>query len=232
MQPTSTWNGTTPTLHGYWRSSATWRVRTGLQLRAVRFTYAPVHLVRDGGEQNTDLFARRNPMAQVPVLEWTAGGVQHRLTQSLAILEYVDEVADGGLPLLPTDPYARARARQLAEMVNSGIQPLQNLWASRAIDAAGADGRAIATAAIARGLDAIEAELDMGSDLPPAARPGEWMVGGSPSLADVCIVPQLYTARRFALDMTRWPRLTAVEALALAHPAFQRAHPDVQSDAV
>ena len=218
------------TLYGYWRSSATWRVRTGLQLRRVPYSYVPVHLVKDGGEQNTPEFQRRNPLSQVPVLEWTVDGVPHRLTQSLAILELLDELDAAGAPLLPQDRFARARARQLAEMVNAGIQPFQNLWLTRTISAAGADGRAIGGTAIARGLDAIEAEL--AADLPAPGRPGDWMVGDAPSVADICLIPQLYNARRFGLPNDRWPRLAAVDAIAAEHPAFRLAHPDVQPDAV
>jgi len=223
-------SGSALTLYGYWRSSATWRARTGLELRAVPYTYVPVHLVRDGGEQNSAEFLRRNPLGQVPVLEWTVAGVPHRLTQSLAILEWIDDVATTGSALRPADPFARARARQLAEMVNAGIQPFQNLWLTKTINEAGADGRSIGATAIGKGLDAIEAEL--GADLPAVARPGRWMVGDAPSIADICLIPQLYNARRFGFSMDRWPRLAAIEAVAAEHPAFQRAHPDQQPDAV
>jgi maleylpyruvate isomerase len=221
------------TLFGYWRSSATWRVRIGLHIKAVPFEYVPVHLVRDGGEQHGDAHARRNPMAQVPVVSWSdGGGVEYRLTQSLAILEFLDEVWSDEPPLLPRDPFARARSRQLAELVNAGIQPFQNLWLTKVIDEAGADGRDIARRAIARGLDALEAELELAGALPEPARPGVWLVGGAPSLADLCAVPQLYNARRFGLEMARWPRLTRMDQVAASHPAFLAAHPDAQPDAV
>ena len=221
------------TLYGYWRSSATWRVRAGLHLKGVSFEYVPVHLVRDGGEQYGEAHLRRNPLGQVPVLAWTdVAGVEHRLTQSLAILEFLDETWRDRAPLLPADPFARARARQLAELVNAGIQPFQNLWLIAAIDQAGAAGRDIGRRAIRKGLDALEAELELAGDLPEAARPGTWLVGDAPSLADICLIPQLYNARRFDLDVARWPRLARVEATAVVHPAFLAAHPDAQPDAV
>jgi len=218
------------TLYGYWRSSATWRVRIGLHLLDVDYTYAPVHLVEGGGQQHSAEHLARNPLAQVPVLTWTASGQAHRLTQSLAILEYLDEGTTGRL--LPTESFARARARQLAEMVNAGIQPMQNLWLTQALNAAGADGRAIGRAAIERGLAALEAECILAAELPAVARPGTWLVGDAPTIADICLIPQLYNARRFGIDMAAFPSLLRVEATADEHPSFRLAHPDAQPDAV
>jgi maleylpyruvate isomerase len=217
------------TLFGYWRSSATWRVRIGLHLLDVDFTYEPVHLVRGGGEQHLPDHLARNPLAQVPVLAWNVDGRAHRLTQSMAILEYLHEATPGRL--LPHEPFARARARQLAEIVNSGIQPMQNLWLIQQMTAAGADGQEIARAAVARGLAALQREVELADELPPSARPGEWLVGDSPTLADIFLVPQLYNARRFGLDLGGLPDLLRVDALAADHAAFRAAHPDAQIDA-
>ncbi|MCO4772222.1 MAG: maleylacetoacetate isomerase [Deltaproteobacteria bacterium] len=218
------------TLYGYWRSSATWRVRIGLHLLGVGYEYAPVHLVRDGGEQYMDDHIRRNPLGQVPVLTWNVDGQEHRLAQSLAILEYLDETTPG--QILPTEPFARARARQLAEMVNAGIQPMQNLWMTRAITAGGADGRGIAREAIRRGLAAMQAECDLAAMLPTSAQPRTWLVGDSPTIADICLIPQLYNARRFDIDLSPFPALTRVDALADKHPAFRVARPEAQPDAL
>lgn len=218
------------TLFGYWRSSATWRVRIGLHLLGIDFQYAPVHLVKDGGQQRSPTHRLRNPMEQVPVLTWTAQGHKHRLTQSLAILEYLDQHVAGSL--LPSDPFPRARARQLAEMVNAGIQPLQNLWLMNTITQSGADGRAIAREAIQRGLAALEAECSLASELPTAAQPGDWLVGNAPSIADICLIPQIYNARRFHVDLAPFPTLRRVDQLAAEHPSFRLAHPDAQPDAL
>lgn len=111
-----------PKLLGYWRSSASWRVRIALALKEAGYEYVPVHLL--GGEQKTESYTKLNPMAQVPTFI-TAEGVS--LTQSLAIIEYLEETLHSGQPLLPSDPIQRAHARAFAEMINSGVQPLQNL---------------------------------------------------------------------------------------------------------
>ena len=217
------------TLYGYWRSSATWRVRIGLELLGVPYLYEPIHLVRDGGEQYREDHLRRNPFGQVPVLTWEQDGRPHRLTQSMAILEYLDERTPGRL--LPSAPLARARSRQLAEMVNAGIQPLQNLWLTRAVSEAGADGRAIGKEAIRRGLEAMQREVELEADVHVGAHSSTWLVDDSPTLADILLVPQLYNARRFGIDLSPFPDLLRVDTLADAHPAFQNARPEAQPDA-
>jgi len=213
-------------LYGYWRSSASWRARIGLNLCGVAFDYIPVHLLH--GEHVAAEHLGRNPLGQVPVLAWTdAGGVSRRLTQSIAILELLAEQHPGAL--LPADVFARARARQLAETVNSGIQPFQNLWLTRRINAEpDADGRAIGKEAIERGLAAMERECGLASG---DAAPGAWLVGDAPSVADICLIPQLYNARRFEIDVDAFPTLLRAEASAAEHPAFAGALPEVQPDA-
>lgn len=206
-------------LHGYWRSGASWRVRIALAWKELPYTYLPVHLVRDGGEQHQDAYLARNPMAQVPLLELEDG---RTLTQSLAILEYLEE-AHPTPALLPADPFLRAKARQLAELVNSGIQPLQNLGTLQRIDAFGGDRKAWAKHWIERGLGALEREA--------AALAGTYCVGEAVSFADLCLIPQLYAARRFEVDVGAYPTLARVESTCAALPAFQAAHPDAQPDA-
>jgi len=142
----------------------------------------------------------------------------------MAILEYLEE--NYPVPsLLPTQPFDRARARQLAEMVNAGIQPLQNLAVLRRLDGIeGLDGHHWARHFIEQGLDAMEREV--------ADEAGDFLVGDWPTFAEVCLVPQLYNARRFGCGLSRWPRLLRAEAAALTVSAFAATHPDHQPDAV
>lgn len=193
-------------------SSASWRVRIGLLLKGVEFTSHLVDL--RAGDQRSEAHRARNPMEQVPVLEWVEGGQPRRLSQSLAILSWLDDTCSGPA-LFPADPYARARALQLAEVVNSGIQPLQGLSVCRAITEFGGDADAWRARWVRKGLVALET---MATDDP-------WLVGVSPSVADICLIPQLANARLFGVPVDDLPRLLAVEARAEAHPAFQGAVP-------
>jgi maleylpyruvate isomerase len=208
-------------LRGYFRSSASWRVRLALHLKGQPFEYVPVHLLRGGGEQHGEDHRRLNPMEQLPVL--LLDGVP--LTQSVAILEFLDE-RHPDPPLLPREPFARARARALAEIVNSGVQPLQNLEVMQRLGATfGADRPAQlawSRSYIARGLKALESLV--------AGASGRCMVGDEISVADICLVPQLYNARRFAVDLDACPTLLAIEARLVTLPAFIAAHPDNQPD--
>ena len=209
-------------LRGYWRSSCTWRVRIALEWKGLPFETVPVHLLRDGGEQHASGHAAQNPMEQVPVLL-----VDGRpLSQSLAILEYLEEVAPEP-PLLPRDPIARARARQLAEVVNSGIQPLQNLAVMQMLMRDhGLDREATQAWSrhwIDRGFAALERLV--------AAGGGPYAAGDQVTVADVCLVPQLYNARRFEMDLAPFPALLRVEEALLRHDAFRVSHPDRQPDA-
>jgi len=212
-------------LHNYWRSSASWRARLGLHLKGVSFEYVPVHLLKDGGQQNTDAYRAINPMRTVPTLEWVeADGTTRRLSQSLAILEYLEEVVPSPA-LLPRDAYLRGRTRMLAEMVNSGIQPLHNTAVVQRIkNELQADEKAWAAHWLDRGLGALEAAVQ------PTA--GRYCVGDAVTMADVCLVPQLYAARRFGADLSRCATLLRIEAACAELPAFQAAHPDRQPDAV
>lgn len=206
-------------LYGYWRSSASWRVRIALELKGVGFEYVPVHLVRDGGEQHGAAHLARNPMRQVPVLELADG---QQLSQSLAILEYLEE-AYPQPALLPSDPLLRARVRQIAEMMNSGIQPLHNLAVLQHVQATGGDSKAWAAHWVGRGLQALEAVVSQTA--------GRFCVGDQPTFADACLIPQLYAARRFDADLSVAPTLLRVEEACGALEAFQRAHADAQPDA-
>lgn len=206
-------------LYNYWRSSASWRVRIGLHWKGVGFEYVPVHLVRDGGEQHSAAFAAMNPMEQVPVLVLDDGT---RLTQSLAILLWLDATYPAA-PLLPAAPLARAQAWAMAEIVNAGVQPLQNLRVLQALKGAGLDADAWSREQIARGLVALE-QLAA-----PVA--GACLVGDDVSVADLCLLPQLYNARRFSVPLDAYPTLLRVEASLQGLPAFVAARPEAQPDA-
>jgi maleylpyruvate isomerase len=207
-------------LYGYWRSSSSYRVRIALHHKGIPFDYVPIHLLRDGGEQFGPEHRARSPMAKVPALELPDGRV---LTESLAILEYLEETHPER-PLLPGDPYLRARARMLAELVNSGIQPLQNLSVLRHVkDALGGDDKAWLAHWVGGGLAALERAV--------TETAGAFCVGDAPSLADVCLVPELHFARRNGLDLTALPALVRIDAACQPLPAFVAAHPDVQPDA-
>lgn len=208
-------------LHNYWRSSASYRVRIALGLKGLAYDYVAVSLVK--GEQGSDGYAGMNPMRQVPTLEVIEDdGRAHLVTQSIAILELLDERWPQP-PLLPPDPYARAAARSLAEIVNSGIQPHQNLSTTRKVQAFGGDDKAWVQGFISDGLAAFDTAV--------AATAGRFCVGDAPTIADCCLIPQLYSARRFGVPTDPWPRLAAIEEACAALPAFAAAHPDRQPDA-
>ena len=209
-------------LHGYWRSSSAWRVRVALAFHGVDYAYVPVHLLK--GDQS-----KVSAMGQVPRLDWTdAAGARRSLTQSLAIVEFLDETfkTSARPSLVPQDPVLRARAREIAEIVNSGTQPLQNLGHLKSLDALanGVDARAtVAKPAIEKGLAAVEALVDASAS---------FCVGGHVSLADLCLAPQLYNATRFGVDVeAKFPKLAKIDAHLAKHPAFAAAHPDKQPDA-
>ena len=208
-------------LYSYWRSSSSWRVRIALHLKQVPFAYLAVNLV--AGAQAQPEFVARNPQGMVPLLEWDEAGVTRCLSQSLAIIEYLDERFPAP-SLLPGDAYARGRIRLLAEIINSGIQPYQNLSVLRRVkDEHGGDEKAFARGFIERGLAAFDQQA--------AATAGRYTVGDSVSLADVCLVPQLAGARRFGADLSAVPRLVDIETRLAALPAFKAAHADAQPDA-
>jgi fumarylacetoacetase len=218
-------------LYSYWRSTCSWRVRLALALKGLSYEYEAVHLVKDGGEQNQAAYKDEvNPMAQVPTLQfedsWT--GQTHRLTQSAAIIEFLDEAFPGShiLPsaLAGSNALERAEVREIVQMVNSGIQPMQNLVVLQKVtETEFGDGRAFAAEMIRKGLLALEQKL--------AGKGTRFCCGNSLSMADLYVIPQLYNARRFELDMSAFPTLTAIESHCEGLPAFQQAHPSNQPDA-
>lgn len=204
-------------LHGYFRSTASWRVRIALELKGLKAEQAFHHLRK--GEQRSPAFLDVNPQGLVPALVIEDSTV---LTQSLAIIEYLDEVFPNP-PLLPTDPVARAKVRAVALAIACDIHPVQNLKVlARVAAVANADAAsAWAKDVIEEGLAAVDALLP---------RAGPFCFGDRPTLADLCLVPQLANARRFNVDL-KWPRLVEVESACLSMAAFRDAAPENQVDA-
>jgi maleylpyruvate isomerase len=208
-------------LYSYWRSSSAWRVRIGLHLKGVEFETRPVDL--RAGVQFADAHRARNPMAQVPVLEVEDGGRVRHLAQSMAILEWLEERLPSP-PLLPGDAFGRARVRMLAEHVNAGIQPFQNQAAQKWLHARepGLEKEWVRRF-VGDGMASLEAAVRDGA--------GRYCHGDEPTLADCYLVPQLYGARRFGIDLAGCPTLLRVDAALAELPAFRRAAPERQPDA-
>ena len=210
------------TLHSMWRATAPYRVRIGLNLKGLAYDYVGVDLV--GGEARREPYLGLNRQGLLPALE-TDDGV---LTQSLAILEWLEETHPKP-PLLPHSSRDRATVRAMAEIVACDIHPLNNLRVLQKLASLGvAFGSPEQTAWIhgwiGAGFDALE---------PMIAEHGRgFCFGDAPGLADCCLIPQLYSADRYGLDLAPYPAIRAVAERAAAHPAFIAALPDRQPDAV
>ena len=203
-------------LHGYWRSGTSYRTRIALNLKGLIYEQMPVDL--RAGDQRSEVFLALNPQGLVPALE--ADG--QILTQSPAILEWLEERFPDP-PLLPDDTTGRAQVRAMAAVIGCDIHPLNNLRVLKAVQALGGVTNDWAAGWIRPGFDALESLVE---------RHGVgWSYGDTPTLVDCYLIPQIYSARRFEVDVSAWPRLADIEARASQHPAFQAAHPDVQPDA-
>jgi maleylpyruvate isomerase len=205
-------------LHGYFRSTASYRVRIALNLKGLSYESHYHHLRR--GEQNAPEYRALHPQGLVPTLE-TDGAV---LIQSLAICEYLDEIHPHP-PLLPADPLMRAHVRAFAQVICCDIHPIQNLKILARLRAGGFSEPAVnrwAAQVISEGLDACATLI--------ARKQGKYCFGDEVSLADICLVPQLVNARRFGVEL-RWPRLLDIEAACLGLEAFDNAAPEQQPDA-
>jgi maleylpyruvate isomerase len=208
-------------LYGYFRSSAAYRVRIALNLKGLAFDTVPIHLQKEGGQNLKPEYRAINPQMRVPALKLDAGDV---LTQSLAIIEYLDE-AHPQPPLLPRDPLARAKVRALAQLIACDIHPLNNVAPLRYLKNEMGQDQAKIDAWyhhwVVVGFDALEAMLSGG----PYAH------GADVTLADICLVPQVANARRLKVPLDRYPKIVAVDAACAGLPAFERARPENQPDA-
>ena len=211
-------------LYTYFRSSAAYRVRIALNLKGLPYEAAPVHLLRNGGEQLAAGYRAVNPSALIPALE-DDGKVMH---QSLAIIEYLEETHPQ-VALLPADALGRARVRALALTVACDTHPLTNLRVLKHLTGPlghpEEDKLAWYRHWLGEGMAMLEAHL--AND--PAT--GRFCHGDTPGLADCCLVPQMFNARRFELDMTPYPTIARINAACAELPAFQAAHPSQQPDA-
>lgn len=204
-------------LYGYFRSSSSYRVRLALAAKAVAYESVAVNLL--AGEQRGEEHARRSPTGYVPCLL-----VDGRpFVESVAIIELLDELFPSP-PLYPKDPLARARVRAMVEVVNSGIQPFQNLAVLARVSSDPAVRKEWAAHYNARGLASLARMVDERVG-------GPFCDGDRLSAADLMLVPQLYSARRFGVDVAAWPRLLAAEAATLALPGMTEATPEKQPDA-
>jgi maleylpyruvate isomerase len=209
-------------LYDYFRSSAAYRVRIALELKGLKVEHRSVHLVRGGGEQFHPDFLAKNPQALVPALELDDGAV---LTQSLAIIDFIETLRPQP-PLIPQDPVLAAKTRAVALAIACDTHPLVN---PRVLNYLKNVLKASPAALdewrrhwfLKGGLEAVEQLVE----------PAPFCFGPEPTLADVCLVPQLFSARRFATPLDHLPRVLSVEAECAKLPAFQAAHPSRQIDA-
>jgi maleylacetoacetate isomerase len=208
-------------LYTYFRSSAAYRVRIALNLKGLQYDMIPVHLTRDGGQQRKAEFQKLNPQMRVPALELSSGDV---LTQSLAIIEYLDDI-EPEPPFLPADALDRAHVRALAQLVACDIHPLNNLislqYLKRTLKQEQSEIDAWYHHWVIEGFTALEQML----------KPGPYAYGAHVTLADICLVPQVFNARRLKVPLDKFPKIVAVDAACLKLPAFDKARPENQPDA-
>ena len=210
------------TLYSFWRSSASYRVRIALNLKGLKYEYVPVHLTKDGGEQNRPAYRELNPQGRVPLLVHG----DFRVAQSMAILDYL-EALQPGPALLPADPQLRARVLSFCHAIVADIQPLQNTgpnqYLGQTFGADDAQKAAWNRHWIQRGLEVLERERAGVPDSPFA-------FGDAPTWADCVLVPQAYNADRWGCDVTKIPLLYRLAQRLRELPAFAAAHPDRQPD--
>jgi maleylacetoacetate isomerase len=212
------------TLYGYFRSSAAFRARIALNLKGIRPQLRFIHLLKDGGQQHTPEYKALNPLELIPALVHDG----HLITQSLAIMEYLDEIVPEP-PILPRDALGRARVREIACVIACDIHPVNNLrlgqYLKRELGASDEQQVNWQRHWITIGFEALEKMLSTS----PGA--GAFCHGDTPTIADICLIPQMFNARRVKLEIERYPTLARIEETALKHPAFDAAHPKHQSDA-
>jgi maleylacetoacetate isomerase len=207
-------------LYSFFRSSAAYRTRIALNLKGVPFETVPIHLTKDGGQQHSPAFHAINPQERVPALA-VPGGV---LLQSLAIMEYLDEIYPAP-PFLPVDAVERAKVRALAQIIACDIHPLNNVgplsYLRHVLKADKAAVEAWYWHWVTTGFEAVETLM----------APGPYAFGRQVTVADICLVPQVYNARRFKVPLDRFPGIVAVDAALQKLPAFDAARPENQPDA-
>jgi len=212
-------------LYSYFRSSAAYRVRIALNLKGLPYEMESIHLTKDGGRQFSDAFRAINPQMRVPALQLSGGEV---LTQSLAIIDYLDEVFPDP-PLLPAEALDRARVRAAAQIVACDIHPLNNLVALRYLKRNLNQEQAAIDAWyhhwVIEGFRALEQMIAQ------VKVSGPYCFGSHVTLADVCLVPQVFNARRLKVPLEAFPKIVAVETACLKLPAFDKARPENQPDA-
>jgi maleylacetoacetate isomerase/maleylpyruvate isomerase len=214
-------------LHTYFRSSAAYRVRIAMNLKGLEAEQLPVHLLKNGGEQFGAAYHALNPQHLVPLLEDDDGMV---LAQSLAIIEYLEETHPPH-PLLPRDPRGRARVRALSQAIACDIHPINNLRVLKYLsDKLGASPEQKNEwyrhwVGLGLGLEALEQQLARDPET------GRFCHGDTPTMADCCLVPQLYNARRFECDLTPYPTVVAIAERCAALEPFAAAQPERQPDA-
>lgn len=207
------------TLYSYYRSSCSYRVRIGLYLKNLDFDYKALHLVKNGGEQFQKEFKEINPSSQVPCLKQG----EKILCQSLPILLYLEDLHPEP-PLLPEDSFQKMEILSFCEMINSGIQPLQNFSVLKYVEEkAKMDKSQWAAYWIQKGLENCEVFLK--------GRSGSFCFGNNLTLADLFLIPQVYNAKRFQIDLSRLPLIDKINDHCLQIPAFQKALPENQPDA-
>lgn len=208
-------------LYSYFRSSAAYRVRIALNYKGLPYEMTSIHLTKDGGRQRSPEFKMVNPQMRVPALELSSGEV---LTQSLAIIEYLDEI-NPERPLLPADALERAKVRAVAQLIACDIHPLNNL---------------VALQYLKRTLKHEQPEIDAWyhhwviegfTALEKMITPQPYTCGAHVTLADICLIPQIYNARRLKVPLDNFPKIVAVETACLKLPAFDKARPENQPDA-
>jgi len=212
-------------LYSYWRSSAAYRVRIALNLKGLAYDLVPVNLVNGGGEQHSDAYRALNPQELVPVL---IDGVRV-VRQSQAIIEYLDETYEGDAKLLPAIARDRARVRALAQMIACDIHPLNNTrvmqYLEREFNVPPIEREHWTQHWISEGFRAIEALL---ADNPST---GVYCEGDEPTLADIFLVPQVYNAKRWSVDLAPFPIISRINSSCMALEEFERARPENQPDA-
>lgn len=213
-------------LYSYWRSSCSWRVRIVLNILKISYEIKPIHLVKGGGEQYSEIFKTLNPAQKVPVLEFfdNSNNKKLHISESNAIIEFlIENFPDNDTTLLPKDTIQRARVRILYNHIACNIQPIQNLPVLNKVNEYNVNKAEWAKYWITKGLDSFE-------ELVKETK-GTYCVGDNVTLADIYLVPQLYNARRFNVELDKFPNLLEVEANVKNLESFIQASPDNQPDA-